>query len=108
MKIGVHFTVSCPKQKLIKNKAPSKKRRGLEVRFIIAIFCEEEFIYRLTFRLTDGGALLFRPPTTAADFFTNAKVNYKCSIFNVLLKLPPSIAFSRLLQRPAPLLVNRC
>jgi hypothetical protein len=30
---------------------------------------------RLTIRLTDGGVLLFRPPTTAADFFTTAKVN---------------------------------
>jgi hypothetical protein len=29
-----------------------------------------------TFLLAEGGALLFRPPTTAADLFTNAKVNY--------------------------------
>jgi hypothetical protein len=30
---------------------------------------------RITFLLAEGGALLFRPPTTAADLFTNAKVN---------------------------------
>jgi hypothetical protein len=59
-------------------------------------------------RLTDGGALLFRPPATAADLFTYAKVNYKSSIFNVPLKQLPRLAFSRLLQCPAPLLVNRC
>jgi hypothetical protein len=30
---------------------------------------------QLTFLLAEGGALLFRLPTTAVDFFTNAKVN---------------------------------
>jgi hypothetical protein len=61
-----------------------------------------------TFLLAEGGALLFRPPTTAADLFTIAKVNYKSSLFNVPLKPPPSLAFRQLLQCPAPLLASSC
>jgi hypothetical protein len=61
---------------------------------------------QLTVLLDAGWAFFNVQPGTNADLFTNAKVNNKCSIYNVQLEPKPSLICSRLFQRPAQMAVQ--
>jgi hypothetical protein len=89
----------------VKNSNSSNRKK---IECIYATQIKTQPVLQLTFLLAEGGAFLFCPPTTEADLFTTAKVNYKSSIYNVPLKPLPSIAFRPLLQCLAPLLASSC
>jgi hypothetical protein len=62
------------KQYGAKAKKSNSSNRS-ENEFIYALKIKTQPVLQLTFLLAEGGALLFSPPTTAANLFTNAKVN---------------------------------
>jgi hypothetical protein len=64
---------------MLSNMAQKVKKSNLsnrkKIEYIYATQIKTQPVLQLTVLLAEGGALLFRPPTAAADFFTNVKVN---------------------------------